>query len=343
MILYLKYPAWISPEIIPGLPFRWYGLMYLIAFGVTYGLFIYQVRQRQLKFNADEVTSFFFWAIIGLLVGARLFSGIFYDPTGLYLHKPWLIFWPFDEHMRFTGFQGMSYHGGLAGAIVAALIYARVRKLNLLLWGDMLIAGVPLGYTFGRLGNFINGELWGRVSTAPWAMVFPDAPRYPANIDWVSQIAHKTGVPMEFSNQLLNLPRHPSQLYEAFFEGIVLWLILWFVFRKRNTFPGFMVCAYVIGYAIIRFTLEYFREPDQGIGYVIRLSSIQTPPELLKTPFDFTMGQILSFAMLLAGVTAMILLKRRYDGRPQIAAFEKRSPETEGGSQRPGRRKKPKA
>lgn len=335
MTLYLKYPSWISPEIIPGLPFRWYGLMYLIAFGVTYALFIYQVKRRQLKFDADEVTSFFFWAIIGLLIGARLFSGIFYDPTGLYLHKPWLIFWPFDEHMRFTGFQGMSYHGGLVGAIVATAIYARVRKLNLLLWGDMLVAGIPLGYTFGRLGNFINGELWGRVTTVPWGMVFPDAQRYPANLDWVTQVAHKTGIPIEFSNQLLNLPRHPSQLYEAFFEGIVLWLVLWFILRKRETFPGFMVSAYVIGYGFIRFIIEYFRQPDQGIGYVIRLSPAKVPPELLRTPFDFTMGQVLSFAMLVGGVIAMIIMKKRHDHRPQITAFERGQPE--GG----GRRKRP--
>ncbi len=338
MTLYLKYPSWISPEIIPGLPFRWYGLMYLIAFGVTYALFIYQVKRRHLKFDADEVTSFFFWAIIGLLIGARIFSGIFYDPTGLYLHKPWLIFWPFDEHMRFTGFQGMSYHGGLVGAIVATAIYARVRKLNLLLWGDMLVAGIPLGYTFGRLGNFINGELWGRVTTVPWGMVFPDAQRYPANLDWVTQVAHKTGIPIEFSNQLINLPRHPSQLYEAFFEGIVLWLILWFVLRKRDTFPGFMVCAYVIGYGLIRFIIEYFRQPDQGIGYVIRLSSAKVPPELLRTPFDFTMGQVLSFAMLVGGVIAMIILHKRYDQRPQITAFEKGHPQDGGRRTKPPKR-----
>ncbi len=326
MLLYLKYPTWISPQIIPGLPFRWYGLMYLIAFAVTYLLFMYQVRKRKLELNPDDVTSFFFWIIIGLLVGGRLFSGIFYDPTGLYLHKPWLIFWPFDSNMHFTGFQGMSYHGGLTGGIVAAIIFARVRKIDLLDWGDMLIAGVPLGYTFGRLGNFINGELWGRVTTEPWGMVFPNAQRYPANVPWVAKVAHETGVPVQFSNQLINLPRHPSQLYEAFFEGIVLWAILWFIFRKRKPYPGFLVGAYVVGYGIIRFIIEYFRQPDQGIGYVVRLSSAPIPPELLRTPFDFSMGQVLSFFMILGGVIALILLKRRHDNRPQVAAFEKVPP-----------------
>ncbi|HUX49845.1 MAG TPA: prolipoprotein diacylglyceryl transferase [Spirochaetia bacterium] len=330
MLLYLKYPTWISPEIIPGLPFRWYGLMYLIAFAVTYLLFMYQVKRRKLQLNPDHVTSFFFWAIIGVLVGGRLFSGIFYDPTGLYLHKPWLIFWPFDASMHFTGFQGMSYHGGLVGAIVATVIFARVRKIDILEWGDMLVAGVPLGYTFGRLGNFINGELWGRITTAPWGMVFPNAQTYPANLPWVAKIAHETGIPVAFSNQLLNLPRQPSQLYEAFFEGIVLWAVLWFIFRRKKPYPGFMVGAYVVGYGVIRFIIEYFRQPDQGIGYVIRMSPKNVPPELLQTPFDFTMGQTLSFFMIIGGVIALILFKKRHDARPQIQAFEKVPPEESG-------------
>ncbi len=321
-MIYLQYPKWISPEIIPGLPFRWYGLMYLIAFAIAYGLFMYQVRKLKLKVDPEEVTSFFFWAIIGLLIGGRLFSALLYDPTHTYIHKPWLIFWPFDQQMRFVGFQGMSYHGGLTGAVVAIVIYSRVKKLNLLAWGDLLAAAVPLGYTFGRLGNFINGELWGRVTTAPWGMVFPNAERLPASTPWVAAVAHKVGIHIEFANQLLNLPRHPSQLYEALLEGVILWAVIWFIFRKRAKFPGYVMSIYVMGYAIARFIVEYFREPDQGIGFVVKLTKVPHPPELFVTPFDFTMGQLLSFIMLIGGIIAFFVFRNMHRKRPQVAVFD---------------------
>lgn len=322
-MIYLQYPSWITPEIIPGLPFRWYGLMYLVAFAVAYALFMYQVRKKGLKVDTEEITNFFFWAIVGVLIGGRLFSAILYDPTHTYVRKPWLIFWPFDNHMRFIGFQGMSYHGGLVGAIVAITLYARRRKLNLLVWGDLLAASVPLGYTFGRLGNFINGELWGRVTTAPWGMVFPNADRVPASASWVAAIAHKVGINIEFANQLLNLPRHPSQLYEALFEGVVLWLVIWFVFRPRTKFPGQIMGIYVIGYGIARFIVEYFREPDAGIGFVIKLSRAPHPPQLFVTPFDFTMGQVLSFLMIIGGIVMLVIFRRMHMVRPQIQTFAK--------------------
>ena len=309
MLNYINFPNWLKPEIIPGLPIRWYGLMYLFAFAVAFFLFKYQVKEKKLKILEDDIVNLFFWTILGLLIGARILATTLYDSTHYYITKPWLIFWPFREGFKFTGLQGMSYHGGVIGAFVAAIIYCRVKKQSFLQWGDMLVTGLPLGYTFGRLGNFINGELYGRVTAAPWGMVFPTVPRaehFSSRIPWVKEIAEK--INMDISEMVLvNLPRHPSQLYEAFFEGIVLWLILWFIFRNRKPFEGFMLGAYLAGYGFFRFFIEYVREPDFGIGFPIKLGQ-DHPIYLFESMFNFTTGQILCFLMILTGIGLNIFL-----------------------------------
>ncbi len=160
---------------------------------------------------------------------------------------------------------------------------------------DLGVAGIPLGYTFGRLGNFINGELWGRVTSVSWGMIFPYAPSMPTNLEWVRNLADKTG--LSYSGiSAVNLPRHPSQLYEAFFEGIFLWAIIWFIFRKRKNFDGFLLGIYLIGYGIVRFFIEYFREPDRDLGFVF---------------FKFSMGQILCFLMILLGIVILFYAKTK--------------------------------
>ena len=307
MLAFVNFPTWLKPEIIPGLPLRWYGLMYLVAFAIAYFLVRYQVRERKLGVSDEEILNLFFWAIIGLLIGARIFATTIYDPTGMYIRKPWLIFWPFNEDMRFTGLQGMSYHGGVVGILVAAIIYLRAKKFKFFDWADMVVAGIPLGYTFGRLGNFINGELFGRVTTVSWGMIFPHAQKFPSSKEWVREIAAKAGMDMENLPRYVNLPRHPSQLYEAFFEGIFLWLVLWFVFRKRKPFDGFVLGIYLIGYGILRFFIEYVREPDIGIGFPLKFSKLENPTYLFVSPWNFTTGQILCFCMIVGG-TAMLLI-----------------------------------
>ncbi len=315
MLGFLNYPSWIRPEIIPGFPVRWYGLMYIVAFVIAYLLFRYQIKERRLQVNEDDVVNLFFWGIIGLLIGGRLFGTLVYDPTGRYLSHPWLIFWPFDETGRFVGLAGMSYHGGLLGGVVAIVLFCRARKIDVLDWGDMLVASVPLGYTFGRLGNFINGELWGRVTTLPWGMYFPGAEPLSNKLSWVREVAAKAGIPAGAPGSLINLPRHPSQLYEALFEGLVLWLVIWLVFRKRKPFKGFVIAVYVIGYGVIRFIVEYFREPDQGIGFPIHFQRLveRAHPAM---PLDFSTGQILSFLMIVAGIVFLIVRLRRLSPKP---------------------------
>jgi phosphatidylglycerol:prolipoprotein diacylglycerol transferase len=324
MLSYIPYPSWIRPEIIPGLPVRWYGFMYLVAFAITYLLFMWQLRRRDGQpgeptsaAERDAVLDMFFWAIIGLLVGARAFAVTIYDPSGYYFQHPLQIILPFavvDGRVHLTGIAGMSYHGGVLGATIAILTYLKVKKLDMLGWGDMLVSGIPLGYTFGRLGNFINGELYGRITTAPWGMIFPNAESFPANQQWVKDYAGSVGLPVPASG-LVNLPRHPSQLYEAFFEGLVLWLILWFIVRKRRPYKGFSVACYMLGYGVIRFFIEYVRQPDKGLGF----GGYGYPITLVKldnfssqfTWFNFTTGQILNVLLIAAALILMAVLSAR--------------------------------
>jgi phosphatidylglycerol---prolipoprotein diacylglyceryl transferase len=162
----------------------------------------------------------------------------------------------------------MSYHGGLIGVVIVTLLFCRKRKINVLRFVDMFCPAIPLGYTFGRIGNFINGELYGRVTTMPWGMYFPLDP----------------------SRSL----RHPSQLYEALFEGLVLFILLWSI-RKKKVSDGFMLGAYLCGYGFVRFFIEFFREPDYQLGFVLSFMS---------------MGQVLCAIMMMAGIIILVWRKQ---------------------------------
>ena len=314
MFLYINYPSWIKPEIFPGVPFlgflRWYGLMYVFAFATAFLVLKKVAKEGALdtptyKITEDDLFSFISTGIVFLLIGARVFSTLIYDTSGLYWKKPWLIFWPFDSNMHFTGFAGMSYHGGFVGGLLGMIIWCKRHKQPILKWIDAMVCAIPLGYTFGRLGNFLNVELYGRITTMPWGVVFPDAEKFSSSLPWVKEIAAKIG--MNISNMsLVNLPRHPSQLYEAFFEGIVLWAIIWLC-RKHKKFDGTLACIYTGGYGIFRFIIEYFREPDADIGY--RIAKDSSAPIYTNTSLlNFSTGQILCFLMILAAVLGYVAL-----------------------------------
>ena len=311
---YLTYPEWMDPFVIDGLPIRWYAVMYLVAFFLAYLVFRYQCRHDGvIDISDDEGENFFITAIIGLLIGARLFSVFFYSDGIYYLTHPWMIFWPF-QNGQFVGLPGMSYHGGVVGALVGAWIYCRRHKIKLMLITDLTVAGIPLGYTFGRLGNFFNAELYGRVTTKPWGMVFPTAERFSSSEPWVQEVANKVG--MAFNpGDMLNLPRHPSQLYEALFEGIVLFLILFFIVRpikKKKGLPhGFVFSFYLIGYGVFRFFIEYCRQPDSNIGYVINGGGGGNIA-LFESFLNISEGQIFCLLMIAAGalLLAFVLARR---------------------------------
>jgi phosphatidylglycerol:prolipoprotein diacylglycerol transferase len=265
-------PQHLSPVIfqIGSFKLQYYGLMYLVAFAITYGLVLYRLK-RENRFDitrqqANDITTVI---ILGLMIGARLGYVVFYNP-GYYLNHPLEIFLPFSfsNGITFTGISGMSYHGGLIGILVALRLYTRRNAIHLRDVADLYIPGIPLGYTFGRLGNFINGELYGRITTAPIGMYFPLAPE--------------------------KALRHPSQLYEAFFEGIFLFAVLWSI-RKVRAPRGAMLAFYLIGYGTVRFFIEFYREPDAHLGFVVGF---------------FTIGQVLCAAMIAAGGCLFFYLRR---------------------------------
>ncbi len=316
MLAFINYPSWMRPEIVSWLPVRWYGLMYLFAFGTAYLIFKYQVKKDSVEYPEKLVGDFIFTAILGLVIGARVFStlvyhdnfdGLSYTPN--YWLQPWLIFWPFRGG-QFVGLEGMSYHGGVIGCIIAILIFCKKHKISFRKWGDMLGVAIPLGYTFGRLGNFINGELWGRVTTKPWGMVFPNAvlDRGTSRAEWAKEIAQELGI--EALNGRLNLPRHPSQIYEMIFEGFVLFLLLWFVGRRLKKYDGQIIGFYLIGYGAIRFVLEYFRQPDANKGFILgpgRNFNPNYPLELVQSYLNISIGQILCLLMVLIGSALVII------------------------------------
>ena len=216
--------------------------------------------------------------------------------------------------------MGLSYHGGLVGALFGAVLYCRRKKLNTLEWMDMTAIAAPLGYTFGRIGNFLNQELYGRATSMPWGMVFPTAPSYSVDKPWVAGMVEELNLTVV--NGMVNLPRHPSQLYEAFLEGILLWAILWFFVRNRKTVKGFAVGLYVIGYGLARFIVEYFREPDSHLGFILTSNPEILPGQNYVALLNISMGQILSFLQILAGF-ALLLVFYLWSRRPPQQSMSK--------------------
>jgi phosphatidylglycerol---prolipoprotein diacylglyceryl transferase len=266
-------PATIDPVIFQIGSFRlqYYGLMYIVAFGITWALVSYRInREDRFAITQEQVQDICLYIIVGLLVGARLGYVFFYN-FSYYLNHPLEIILPFQfaDGFRFTGISGMSFHGGLIGIIIAGWYCCKKSGLSILDAFDLFIPAIPLGYTFGRLGNFINGELYGRVTDAAIGMSFPYAP----------------------DPRL----RHPSQLYEAFFEGIVLFAVLWPLRRARLP-RGAMLGLYLIGYGSVRFAIEFFRQPDAHIGFVL---------------FRLSMGQLLCGTMIAAGAGYLAWVYRR--------------------------------
>ncbi|MGN0729394.1 prolipoprotein diacylglyceryl transferase [Treponema sp.] len=313
--LYINYPFWIHPELFPGIPLlglvRWYGLMYIFAFATAFSVLRHLQREGALdtpdsKATEDDVLSFIGFGIVFLLIGARVFSTLVYDTSGLYWKKPWLIFWPFDTVTnRFTGLAGMSYHGGFLGGLIGLVIWCKKHKKPALKWIDAMAVAIPLGYTFGRIGNFMNGELYGRITKAPWGIVFPRAETFSASLGWVREFADEIGMSID-GFRLVNLPRHPSQLYEAFFEGIVLFLLIWSL-RKKKPFDGFLTACYILGYGAVRFFIEYFREPDADLGYRISVTkdaAIYTNSSML----NLSTGQIFCLMMIFGGTLMIVIL-----------------------------------
>lgn len=346
MPLYINYPSWLSPQIFPNIKFlslfRWYGLMYVFAFVTAFLVFKKQVKEGALNtpthvVNDDDIFSFFTFSIVFLLIGARLFSVLIYNTSSKYLTKPWLIFWPWDENGNFTGLMGMSYHGGFVGGLLGMIIWCKRHKQPVFKWIDTMGISIPLGFTFGRIGNFLNGgELYGRITTAPWGMVFPRAPLFSRTIEWVDEFAKAAGLPD--GTGLVNLPRHPSQLYEAFFEGIFLFVVFWLL-RKKKPFDGFFITMYSVGYGLVRFVIEYFREPDADLGYRIAVDK-DAPIYLNQSLLNLSTGQILCLLMIAGGLAFFAVMMIRKKKLAGMGAQAEKSASLTAGTKSAGKQKK---
>jgi phosphatidylglycerol:prolipoprotein diacylglycerol transferase len=320
--LYLRFPPWLSPNIVPGLPLRWFGLFYVLAVLVTYLLDRREIKHAGIATGPEQTQKVFFWGLIGILVGGRLFATTLYDPTGYYLSKPWMILWPFDEQMRYVGLRGMSLHGGLLGAAISFSVYARVRRLDVLVWADRISTAAPMGFAVARIGNFVNAELLGRVTLAPWGVVFPTARRFSSTNEWVIRFSEQVGFELRDGTQLINLPRHPSQIYEALTQGLLLWLVLQLTRSRGRRFAGKASSHFLVGFGLLAFLNGYFREPPLGLGFIIELSSPPNPPYLLESIGNLSLHQLLSLGVILAGGVLWAARRRAHARRPHVRTFD---------------------
>ncbi|MDR3066063.1 MAG: prolipoprotein diacylglyceryl transferase [Comamonas sp.] len=254
---------------IGPLAVHWYGITYLVAFGLFLFLGTRRLHHPPFKYMTGDrawarkdVEDILFLGVLGVVVGGRIGYCLFYKP-GYYLSHPLEILAVWQG--------GMSFHGGLLGVIGSMIWFARSRKRNWLEVADFVAPCVPTGLAAGRIGNFINGELWGRFASAelPWAMVFPQSGSM--------------------------LPRHPSQIYQFLMEGLLLFVILWLYARKERK-PGQVAAVFLIGYGVFRFIAEYFREPDDYLGIL---------------SLGMSMGQWLCLPMIVAGVLMWVWCGKR--------------------------------
>ncbi len=260
---------WHHPNIDPvlirlwgPLQIRWYSLLYVGAFLVGRSILKKLSREKRFLFTADDMEQFIMWLLLGAVVGARIIYCFVYSPQEL-MRDPMFLF------QIWTG--GLSFHGGLLGVIASAFFFGRKKGIPFWNLTDALALATPTGLAMGRIGNFMNGELYGRVTDVPWAMIFPQS--------------------------MDNMPRHPSQLYEFFLEGLVLFGTLWYLKRYLKK-DGQLSVVFLFGYTVSRFIVEYFREPDKQVGYLL---------------LGLSMGQWLSIVQLAAtAVLAVVLYKTKW-------------------------------
>jgi phosphatidylglycerol---prolipoprotein diacylglyceryl transferase len=258
----IPYPH-INPDLfrIGSFHVRWYGVMYVAGFLASYFLIKVQEKAKPIGLSPRLVQDLMFYLAVGLIAGARLGYILFYQ----YMNLADFVRDPLEIIAVWHG--GMSFHGGLIGTAIAGWWFCKRKALPFWAVADRVIVTAPIGLGLGRVGNFINGELYGRVTGLPWGMIFPDAGP---------------------------LPRHPSQLYEAFMEGVVLLIVLWFL-RKKSFRHGMIIGFFLTFYGTFRFFLEFLREPDPQLGFIVG---------------PLTMGQLLSAGMIGAGVLVVLLLRR---------------------------------
>jgi phosphatidylglycerol:prolipoprotein diacylglycerol transferase len=257
----IQYPN-INPNIVQVGPFqiRWYAVMYIISFIIGYFLLKKLYREREVKIDRADFENLFFYIMLGVIIGGRLGYVIFYNLKEC-IHHPLEIFAVWHG--------GMSFHGGMICTILFGYFFCRKYHYKFYKLADPAVVVAPIGLALGRFGNFINGELYGSPTNLPWSMIFPSDDSA--------------------------IPRHPSQLYELFLEGILLFFILWRLSRKKRR-DGAIFWSFILLYGIFRFLVEFVREPDPQLGHLIGF---------------LTMGQILSLLMIIAAIIGFVSILKK--------------------------------
>lgn len=254
------------PEIDPvaldlgAIKIHWYGIAYLLSFVGAWRLAVFRTRQSWSPVKKAQVEDLIFYSAVGVIVGGRFGYVLFYQ-FGRFLQDPIWLFKLWDG--------GMSFHGGFIGVALAVVFFARKNQINLLRLGDFVAPLAPVGLFLGRIGNFIGQELWGRPTEGWWAMVFPADPE--------------------------KLPRHPSQLYEAALEGLLLFVILWLLSRKKRP-AGLIMGAFILGYGAFRFIVEFAREPDAHLADNLLFDWV-TRGQMLCVPMIVIGGLVIFYAI----------------------------------------------
>jgi len=271
---------WVHPQFDPiafqigPVAVRWYGLMYVVGFILFIVLGKYRARQNMLTgWRSQDVDDMLLYGVFGTILGGRLGYVLFYKPL-YYVDNP--------LEILSVWHGGMSFHGGLIGVLIALWFFARTRRKRWLAVTDFVAPLIPLGLGAGRIGNFINGELFGRPTTLPWGIVFPEGGE---------------------------MPRHPSQLYEALLEGLVLYVILRWLFKK-NYVPGTVSWGLIAFYGLFRFLVEFVREPDAQIGFDLG---------------PFTRGQLLTLPLLVVGFWKLFTFVQRGHPEPKPQSNKSRA------------------
>ncbi len=245
---------------------HWYGIMYALALLSAIFVAKWFINYDKINIKQEIFDSYIWWAEIGVILGARIGYVLFYDThTKYYLTHPWQIFNPFVDG-TYTGISGMSYHGAFIGFLIATLLFCKKNKVSFWFITDIAVLGISFGYIFGRFGNFFNQGLIGRVTDVPWGI---------------------------YVNGVL---RHPSQIYEAFLEGLVVFLILVY-YRNRKKFDGQLAIIYALCYSLARITAEFFRQPDVQLGFLYG--------------GWLTMGMLQSFCILVIAIVILFIMKKR--------------------------------
>jgi len=243
----------IDPVLLKLGPFeiRYYGLFFVLGFIIAYFLINYLAKRKKINLTKDDIADFLLYIIIGTIIGARTFYILVYN-LPFYLQNP--------SDILAVWHGGLSFHGGLIGAVIAALYFCKKKKIDFYALADIAVMPLALGLALGRIGNFTNGELYGRITDVPWAVKFPDAEGF----------------------------RHPSQIYESF-KNLLIFFALWTI-KDRNLPKGLMFWLFITMYSALRFAMEFFRQPDEQLGFIISFLS---------------MGQVLSIVTFLVGMAFM--------------------------------------